>query len=140
MPLSSTTIECERIAAVLRADVVQPLRYLAERGVPCDWLEAAIGAPAQRRRQAIGLILIVVKPLSLLAGIAFGIRMQFVAAHLHHPPPLGDDLDSAVDVAEITGSLPPSIRRLLHFAHRHTPSEVALPARCSIKNHQRSAH
>jgi hypothetical protein len=46
--------------------------------------------------------------------------MLFVAAYLCHPPPLRNDLDSAVDVAEVAGSLPPSTCRLLLFAHRCT--------------------
>src|ERR1700682_6080382 len=122
IPLPSAAIERERLAAVCRADMVEALRYLTHRRLPGDRLEVAVGAPAQRSRQAIGLVLIVVEPLSLLTSITLGIRMQFVAAHFDYPAPLSDDLDTAVDVAEVAGSLPPSTGRLLLFTHHYTPS------------------
>jgi hypothetical protein len=58
--LSAAAIECERIAAVGRADLVKPLRYFSDCGVPVDRLEGAVGAPAQRSRQAVGLVLAIV--------------------------------------------------------------------------------
>src|SRR5258705_2370686 len=122
--LPSAAIERKRIAAVRGADLIQALRDLAQRRIPGDWLEAAVGAPAQRSRQAIRLILVVVEPLRLLTSIALGIRMQFVAAHLDYPAPLSDDLDSAVDVAEVAGSLPPFSCCLLLFTHDRTPIDV----------------
>jgi hypothetical protein len=78
--LCAAAIECERIAAVGRADLVKPLRYFSDCGVPVDRLEGAVGAPAQRSRQAVGLVLVIVKPLSFLAGVSFRLRVRLIAA------------------------------------------------------------
>src|ERR1700730_18286627 len=119
--LSATTIKREGTTAVLGADLLEPCGDLGDHIGPDDGLEGAVGSSAQWGRQPVGLVLIIVKPLSLLASITPGIRMRLVTTHLDHSTPFRDDLDATVDIAKITSRLPPRVR-VLRFAHNDPPA------------------
>ena len=68
--LSAAAVVEDRLAAVRVADRREARGDLADRGVPVDLLEAAVGATAQRLRQAVRAVLVVVEARGLLARVA----------------------------------------------------------------------
>ena len=119
IPLASAAVIEDGLAAVAVAYRGQPLRDLADRGVPVDRLHATVGPPAQRRGQPVAPVLVVVEPVGLLAGVALRGGMTLVtphqdevasalAAQLH--------LEAAVALAEDAGRGMPAPGR------RHRPS------------------
>ena len=60
----------------------EALGDLGDRGVPVDLLVAAVGAAAHRRGQPGAVVLVVVEPQRLVAGVALRRRMLLVAADL----------------------------------------------------------
>jgi hypothetical protein len=73
--LAAAAIEREALAAMAIDDVAQSGGNLGNRGVPVDRVKAAIGAPAQRRGQAIAVMCIERNARGLVAEIAFGFRV-----------------------------------------------------------------
>ena len=68
--LAAAAVVEDRLAAVLVADAREPGGDLGDRRVPVDLLERAVGAPAQRRRQPVRAVLVVVEAHRLVAGVA----------------------------------------------------------------------
>src|SRR5690606_8045717 len=96
----------DRLAAVLVAHAREPRRDLGDRGLPIDLLEGAVGAPAQGPRQAVRVVLVVVEPMRLLAGVAARGRMRLVAAEAHQRATVVAaelHLDAAVALAQDAG-------------------------------------
>ena len=105
--LAAAAVVEDRLAAVLVADRAQPRGDLAHGGVPVDLLEGAVRAAAQRCREAVAGVLVVVEALRLLARVAVRARTGLVAAHAHDAA-VGDlHLDPAVEAAEDARGLPP---------------------------------
>src|SRR5262249_39705798 len=76
------------------------------RRLPVDLLEAAVAAPAERFREPVRTVLVVVEPERLLAGVPLRGRMRVVAAHVHQAPPVRAaelHLDAAVALAQDAG-------------------------------------
>ena len=71
--LAAAAIERKALAAVTVDDGAQLRRDLGNRGVPVDRLEAAVGAPAQRRGQPVAVMRIEGDPRGLVAEIALAI-------------------------------------------------------------------
>src|SRR5689334_19384917 len=106
--LPAAAIERNRLPAMALRDLAQPCRDFGNRHLPRDRVEAAVGAPAQRRRQAIAVMGIERDAGGLVAEIALRFRIVAVAAHLCDPVVLDQHLDAAVHVAEIAGRLVPA--------------------------------
>ena len=71
----------DRFAAVRVADRGEACSDFADRRVPVDLLECAVFAPAQRLRQTMRAVLVVVEARRLLAHVASGNRVRVVAVH-----------------------------------------------------------
>jgi hypothetical protein len=59
IPLAAAAVIEDRLAAVRVLDGAEAGGDLGDRGVPVDRLEGAVGAAAERRRQAIAAVLVV---------------------------------------------------------------------------------
>ena len=105
--LAAASVVEDRLAAVLVANRPQALGDLGDRRVPVDLLERAVRAPAQRRRQAVAGVLVVVEALGLLTGIAVRARACLVAPDRRQVPVLDLHLDAAVEAAEDARRLEP---------------------------------
>src|SRR5262249_18331427 len=95
-----------RPPAVGVTDGCEARRNLADRRVPVDLLEAAVAAPAERFREPVGTVLVVVEPERLLASVSLRGRMCVVAAHAHQAPPVPATelhFDAAVALAQDAG-------------------------------------
>ena len=106
VPLPAATVVEDRLAAVRVAHRGEALRDLADRGVPVDLLEAAVGAAAQRHGQPVRAVLVVIEPRRLLARIAARGRVGVVAAYAHQTPAVFAaelHLDPAVALAQDAG-------------------------------------
>ena len=68
--LRAAAVVEDAFAAMPALDGEEFLRHLADRRVPVDGFVAAIGAPAHRRVQAVGAVLVVVHALRFLADVA----------------------------------------------------------------------
>jgi hypothetical protein len=68
--LSAPAVQGNRLAAILVDNVSQPLRDFRDRHVPLDFIEAAIGATAQRGREPIPVMRIIGNPGRFVAQIA----------------------------------------------------------------------
>ncbi len=87
-------------------------RDLANGGIPVDGLEAAVVAPAQRLRDAVGPVLVVIEPARLLAQVAPRRGVRLVAAGAHDMAPVVAaelHFHAAVALAEYAGGLLPVI-------------------------------
>ena len=82
IPLPATAVIEDRVTAVSVADACESRGHLADRGVPVDLLERAVGAPPQRRGDAIAAVLVVIEAMRLLARVALRGGMALVAAQL----------------------------------------------------------
>ena len=122
--LAAAAVVENAIAAVLVADALQPRGNLTNGSVPLDALIAAVRAPAHRRVNAIGAVLVVVHALRLLAQIALGNRVCSVAADAHDALRAGLDFEAAVHRAEYAGRLLPMPAFRLHSLI--APSRLAL--------------
>ena len=98
--LTAAAVEQDLVAAVLGDDVLEALRDLGDRGVPVDRLERAVGAAAQRRREPVRAVLVVVDAQTLLARVALRRRVGLVAAHPRDRRPVDADLEPAVHRAQ----------------------------------------
>jgi hypothetical protein len=96
-----------RLATMRGHHRAQALGNLADGGVPVDGLVAAVGAPAQRRGQAVAVVDITRNRLGLVAQIALRARVVAIAPHLddagRRAIAADAELDAAVDVAEVAG-------------------------------------
>ena len=117
--LAAAAIQRKALAAVAIDQLAQPCRDLRNRRVPVDRLEAAVGAPAQRRGEPVAVMGIEGNPRGLVAEIALRLRIVAVAADLDDLAVSDLNLDAAIDVADIAGGLAP-------FWARH---RVVLPDR-----------
>ena len=80
VPLPAAAVVEDRRAAVGVAHVGEAGGDLADRGVPVDLLEGAVGPAAQRRGEAVRTVLVVVEAQRLLARVAVRRGMGLVAA------------------------------------------------------------
>ena len=112
--LAAAAVVEDRLAAVLVPDRAQALGDLADRGVPVDLLEGAVGPAAQRRGQPVARVLVVVEALRLLAGVAVRARAGLVTADPTQMAVLDLDLDAAVEAAEDARGLQPARSVVLH--------------------------
>ena len=78
--LPAAAVVDDRLAAVGVTDLAEPGGDLADRRVPVDLLERAVGAPPQRVQDPLAAaVLVVVEPQRLLARVALRRRMGLVA-------------------------------------------------------------
>src|SRR5439155_5688196 len=114
IPLAAAAVIEDLVAAPARPDVDEFRRHLADRGVPVDRLEGAVGAAPERAVQPIARRLVEVEPLRLLAEVAARDGVIAVALDLQQVaavPPADLDLDAAVEAAEDARGLLPVGRR-----------------------------
>src|SRR5439155_48318 len=111
----------DRLAAVAVDDAPESGRHLGDGRVPVDLLVRPVRPSAQRRRQAVPAVLVVVEPEGLLARVALGGGVRLVTPDPFEAPPVlttPADLDAAVDVAEDAGRRLPVTRvGRLHRLH-----------------------
>ena len=91
------------VAPVFVADRREAFRDLTNRGVPVDFLEAAVLTPTERLLEAALVVLVVVETRRLLAGVPLGSRMGLVSANLDQAPAVFAselDLEAAVAFAQ----------------------------------------
>ena len=113
VPLAAAPVVEDRLAAVGGPHVVEAGGDLGDRRVPVDLLEGPVGAPAQRGRQPVAAVLVVVEAQGLLARVARAGGVGLVAPDpLERPPVVTAEahLDAAVDRAE-------DARRLVPLRH-----------------------
>src|ERR1700739_2404549 len=105
--LPAAAVVEDLVPAVGVTDVLEPLGDLDNRGVPVDLLVAAVGTPAHRRRQASAIVLVVVQPQRLVAGVTLRSRVLLVAPDARQAAILDLYDDAAVAFAEdACGGLP----------------------------------
>ena len=114
--LTAAAVECNRVAAVLGVQRVQPRGDLPERGLPGHRLVGAVRGAPQRRRQPVGMIAVPLQTLRLLAQVACRAPVRPVAADARDRAAVGGDLESAVHVAKDARRLAP--RRIAHESLR----------------------
>ena len=112
--LRAAAVVEDAFAAMPALDGEEFLRHLADRRVPVDGFVAAIGAPAHRRVQAVGAVLVVVHALRFLADVALRGGVVVIAADLADAAILGLHFQPAVEAAEDTGGLLPLRGRRSH--------------------------
>ncbi len=103
---------------------LKPDGDLGNRGVPVDFLVAAVGAPAHRRGQPVAVVLVVVQPQRLVAGVALRGGMVLVAADLGELAAVELHDDAAVAFAQdARGGLPVAESQSPghHLSHRGFP-------------------
>src|SRR5262245_50257575 len=107
VPLASTALVEDRLAAEPVAARAEPRGDLGDRGLPVDGLEGAVLSPAERMEDALAAaVLVVVEAEGLLARVALGGRVGLVPADLLEAAPVGAaqlDEDPAVALAEDAG-------------------------------------
>ena len=101
----------------------EALGDLGDRGVPVDLLVAAVGASAHRGGQPAAVVLVVIEPQRLVAGVALRRRMLLVAADLGERAALELHDDAAVALAQDAGG------RLPFTGHRDFLSAVSACSR-----------
>jgi hypothetical protein len=120
VPLPAGAVVEDRLAAVTVDDALDTGGHLGDGRVPVDLLVRPVRPAAQRRRQAVPAVLVVVEAQRLLAGVALRGRVRLVAPDPFETAPVLTplaDLDAAVDVAEDAGGLLPVLHaRLLQCA------------------------
>src|SRR5205085_9748105 len=99
--LPSAAVDRECLTAVLGADCVQAGGNLGERRVPRNRLVRAVGAAAERRRQAIRVVAVPLQTLRLLTEVSLRPFVGTVAAQARDPATLRRDLEAAVHVTEV---------------------------------------
>src|SRR5450432_445772 len=109
--LTAAAIEREAFAAVTIYQVAQPRGDFRYRSVPIDFIEAAVGTAAQRRRQPVPVMGVERNSRGLVAEIALRFRILTVAAHFGDTALIDQDLDAAIDIADIAGGLLPFLVR-----------------------------
>src|ERR1700730_6067328 len=82
LPRAAAAVVENLVAAVVVTNVLEALRDFGDRGVPVDFLVAAVGGSAHRGRQPVGVVLVVVEPQRLVAGEALRRWGVLVAADL----------------------------------------------------------
>src|SRR6266481_8374594 len=87
-------------AAVGIAHFLEARRDLANRPVPVDFLEGAIGTSPKRRGQPIPAVLVVVDSLRLLARVALRRDVIAISAHASDMASVELHLDPAVHAAQ----------------------------------------
>jgi len=103
IPLTAPAVVEDRLAAKALPHLREAGRDFADRGVPVDLLETAVGAPAHRRQQAVAAVLVVVQTSRLLADVALGNRVRPVTPDASELPSVFSaqlHLDAAVALAE----------------------------------------
>src|SRR6185436_15140332 len=121
--LAAAAVIEDRVAAMAIAHRREPRGDLADRGVPVDRLERAVGAPPQRLGDAVAAVLVVVEAMRLLACIAARRGMALVAADPDQVVALELDLEAAVALAEDARRALPAIS--------HAPSLDNLVVSCN---------
>src|ERR1700756_3640721 len=95
------------VSAVAVADVLEPLGDLDNRGVPVDLLKGSVGASAHRRSQASAVVLVMIQPQRLVAGVTLRPGMLLVAPDARQSAVLDLHDDAAVAFAQdACGGLP----------------------------------
>ena len=80
--LPAAAVVEDLVAAVRVADVLEARGDLGDRGVPVDFLVAAVGPSTHRGRQPAAVVLVVIEPQRLVAGVALRCRVFLVTADL----------------------------------------------------------
>src|SRR5579863_295298 len=119
---SGSTVTAAQMIALAAAAVIEDARAavgvahpfeacgnLANRGVPVDFLEGAVGTPPQRRSQPITAVLVIVNPLRFLAGIALRRDVIAISAHASDMTPVELHFDPAVHAAQNANGLLPVV-------------------------------
>jgi hypothetical protein len=109
--LTAAAIERDGFAAVALDQIAQARRDFGNRGVPADLVKAAVGPAPQRRGQPVAVMRIEGNPRGLVAEITLGLGIVAVAAHLGDPVAFDQDLDPAIDVADVARGFPPACLR-----------------------------
>src|SRR5262249_21952669 len=110
--LPAATVIEDFVAAVGVADVLEALGYLDNRCVPVDLFVGSVGASAHRRGQSGPVVLIVVQPQRLVAGVTLRTGMLLVAPYTGQLAVFYLHDDAAVAFAEdACGGLPISGHR-----------------------------
>src|SRR6185437_4882708 len=122
--LASASIERDRLAAMAFNQVAQARGDFADRGVPVDLVKAAVGPAAERRGQPVAVMRIEGNPRGLVAEIAFRFRMVAVAPHLGDPAVIDEDLDPAIDIADVARGLLPSCLRHRASLRNRSPESI----------------
>ena len=105
--LPAAAVVEDLVAAVGVANVLETLGDLDNRCVPVDFLEGAVGAAPHRRGQASAIVLVMVQPQGLVAGVALRPRMLLVASDAGQCAVFDLNDDAAVALAEdARGGLP----------------------------------
>jgi hypothetical protein len=107
--LPATAVEEDGLAAVRVAHGHEPLGDLGDGRVPVDRGVAAVGFAAQRCRQPVAAVLVVVETQRLVAGVSGGGDVVLVAADLDEPASVPLDLDAAVVLAQDARALVPGV-------------------------------
>ena len=112
VPLPAAPVVEDRLPAVGVAHLGEPGRHLGDGGVPVDLLERAVVAAAQRGRQPVPAVLVVVEAQRLLARVALRRRVGLVAADALEAATVvaaEAHLDAAVALAEDAGRWLPGV-------------------------------
>jgi len=80
--LAAATVVEDLVPAISIGDAFEPGGDLGNRGVPIDFFIAAVGTPTHGGGKAVAVVLVVVQPQRLVAGIALRRGMVFVATDL----------------------------------------------------------
>src|SRR4029079_14403092 len=105
--LPAAAVVEDLVAAVRVGDAPEARRDLGNRGVPVDFLIAAVGAPAHGGGQPVAIVLVVIQPQRLVAGVPLRGGMVLVAADLGEVAAVELHDDAAVALAEdACGGLP----------------------------------
>src|ERR1700747_3897136 len=92
------------VSAVAVADLLESLGDLDNRGVPVDLLKGSVGASAHRRSQASAVVLVMIQPQRLVAGVSLRPGMLLVAPDACQSAILHLHDDAAVAFAEDAGA------------------------------------
>ena len=105
--LPAAAVVEDLVPAVVVGDALETRGDFGNCGVPVDFLVAAVGTPAHRGGQPVAVVLVVIQPQRLVAGIALRGGMVLVAADLGEVAAVELHDDAAVALAEdARGGLP----------------------------------
>ena len=101
--LPAAAVVEDLVPAVGIGDALEARGDLGNRGVPVDFLVAAVGTPAHGGGQPIAVVLVVVQPQRLVAGVTLRGGMVLVAADLGEVATVELHDDAAVAFAQDAG-------------------------------------
>ncbi len=124
--LPTTAVVEDALPAMCVLHGVQTLADFPDRRVPGNFLEAPVVAAAQRMKDAIRRLQIVVQTVGFLAGVALGAGVGLVPANAREAPILFAQLDfeSAVALTQIAGGGDPGLGASVG-GHRLPPVRVS---------------